>query len=119
MISNDKNIERIADFVEEVKHWISLRSDYTKLDIIDKVVRILTALTLTFVFLILLLLILIYSSFAVAYALADIYGNMPLAFCSVSLFYLLMLFAFYIKRHAWIEKPLIKFLVSVLGEENK
>ena len=38
MFSNDKNIERIADFVEEAKDWLSIRTEYTKLEIIDKVV---------------------------------------------------------------------------------
>lgn len=119
MISNDKNIERIADFVEEAKEWFTLRKEYTKLDIIDKVVRICTVLTLTFVFAILILLILTYFSFAAAYFIADLIESTPLAFCCVSLFYIFMLFVIYKNKSSWIERPMVKFLVSIMLEENK
>ena len=55
MFSSDKNIERIADFVEEAKNWFTIRKEYTKIEIIDKVVQIGTALTLAIVFAFMLL----------------------------------------------------------------
>lgn len=118
MISSDKNIEYIGDFVEEAKHWLSLKTEYAKLNTIDKVVRIFTALTLVFVILFLIMLILIYFSFAAAYALEGILHSLPLGFVCVSAFYLLVLFVVVGKRHAWIEKPMVKFLVSILYDEN-
>ncbi|MBQ0074760.1 MAG: phage holin family protein [Prevotella sp.] len=118
MISNDKNIERIADFVEEAKEWLSLKKEYGKLDMIDKIVRIFTALALVFIFTIIIFLVFIYLSFAMAYFIGDVIGSMPIAFCCVSAFYVLILFLFYANRHAWIEKPMIKFLVSILLEKE-
>lgn len=118
MVSSDKNIEYIADFVEEAKRWLSLRSEYAKLDAIDKVVRICTALTLSIVLLLLFMLVLIYLSFALAYALEGVMHSLPLGFLCVSMCYLLLLIIFIVKRHAWIERPLVRFLVGILKDSR-
>lgn len=70
MFSNDKNIESIAQLVEVLKHYIGLQTEYLKLDVVDKVVRLLTAITMCVVLVGLLVLAIIYLSFATAYALA-------------------------------------------------
>ena len=114
MFSNDKNIERIADFVEEAKDWLSIRTEYTKLEIIDKVVQICTILVLTIIFMFFVTIILIYLSFAAAYALEPLIGSLPLDFLLVSIFYVLLLILTFYKRHSWVEKPLVRFLVEIL-----
>lgn len=119
MLSNDENIERIADLVEEAKHWLSLKKEYAKIDFIDKVVRIFTALTIAFVIALLTLLALIYLSFAAAYYLAEIMHSLPLAFLAVCLVYLIVLSVVLIKRHTLIERPLVRFLISVFKEQPK
>ena len=113
MFSNDRNIETIGQLVEVLKHYIELQSEYVKLDVIEKVVRIITAITLTVVLSILILLILIYLSFTVAYAIEPCVG-ITAAFGIVAAFYLLMLFLFVIFRKRWIEKPVVRFLASIL-----
>ena len=55
MFSNDQNVETIAQLVEAVKHYIGLQSEYVKLDVVEKTVRLLTALILFLVFFILLI----------------------------------------------------------------
>ena len=67
MFSNDKNVETIGQLVEVLKHYIGLQSEYMKLDVVDKVVRLLTAITMTVVLLGLFLIAIIYLSFAAAY----------------------------------------------------
>ena len=66
MFSNDQNVETIAQLIEVIKHYIGLQSEYVKLDVIDKVVRLLTMLVLIAVFGILLVIAIIYFSFAAA-----------------------------------------------------
>lgn len=119
MISDDKNIVLIADLVKELKEWLVMKKDITKLDIIEKVVRICTALTVAAAFTLLLLLCLIYLSFAAAYTIGGIIGSMALAFLSVGLFYVLLFLMLYAKRRAWIERPLVRFLASILLEERE
>lgn len=113
MFSSDKNVETIGQLVEVLKHYIGLKSEYIKLDIVDKVVRLLTAITIGALLLALLALAVIYLSFAAAYAMADVVGLAP-AFCIVAGAYLLILVLFIVFRHQWIEKPLVKFLASLL-----
>ena len=60
MFSNDKNIETIWQLVEVLKHYIGLQSEYMKLDVVDKTVRLLTVTTMTLVLTGLLALTLIY-----------------------------------------------------------
>ena len=50
MLSSDKNVETIAQLVEVLKHYLGLQKEYVKLDIIDKVVRLLTAMALAVIF---------------------------------------------------------------------
>lgn len=113
MFSNDKNVETIGQLVETIKHYIGLQKEYLKLDVVDKVVRLLTAFTITLVLLGLLTIVLIYLSFAAAFALGNWLG-MVWGFCIVAAFYILLLLLFVANRHQWIEKPLVRFLDSLL-----
>lgn len=113
MFSNDENIETIGQLVASLKHYIGLRSEYAKFDVVDKVVRILTATAMVITLSVLLLLALIYASFAVAYALEPLFGK-PLAFLFVAILYLAGLLCCIIFRRIWIERPLVRFLSKIL-----
>ncbi|MBM6993868.1 MAG: phage holin family protein [Prevotella sp.] len=113
MFSNDQNIETIGQLVETVKHYVGLQSEYVRLDIVEKTVRILTVIAITAILCMLLSLMLIYLSFAVAYALMPLVGNVG-AFAIVAGIYFFILMLFIIFRKQWIEKPLVTFLASLL-----
>ena len=117
MFSNDKNVETIGQLVEVLKHYIGLQTEYVKLDVVDKVVRLLTALTVTVVLVGLLMIALIYLSFALAYGLGELIGNNVWGFCIVAAIYLFILMVFIIFRHQWIERPLVKFLAGILMQK--
>ncbi|MBO4821209.1 MAG: phage holin family protein [Prevotella sp.] len=112
MISSDKNIETIAQLVESAKHYIGIQSEYVKLDVIEKVVRLLTVATISFLVLLLALLMLTYLSFALAYGLGPHIG-MVWSFVLVAGIYLALLVLFLLKRRQWIEKPLVHFLANL------
>ena len=40
MFSNDNNVETLARLIERFKHYIGLQTEYVKLDIIEKMVRL-------------------------------------------------------------------------------
>lgn len=113
MFSNDENIETIGQLVESLKHYIGLKSEYFKFDVVDKVVRILTAMAMLIALSVLLLLALIYGSFAFAFALEPIFGK-TLAFLFVAMLYLVVLLCCVVFRKIWIERPLVKFLSRIL-----
>lgn len=112
MLSSDKNVETIAQLIEVLKHYLGLQSEYVKLDLIDKVVRFLTATALAILFFMFVIAILMFFSFAIACWLATWIG-MAKAFLIVSGIHLILFFLFFIFRKDWIEKPLVKFFVSL------
>ena len=115
MFSTDKNIETIGQLVEVLKHYIGLQNEYLRLDVIEKVVRLITALTIAAVALLIIIIIFIYLSFAAAYAMAPALGH-PVAFLIVAAVYVLLFLLFLIFRKKWVEKPLVRFLASLLME---
>ncbi|MBQ7471681.1 MAG: phage holin family protein [Prevotella sp.] len=115
MFSTDQNIETIGQLVEGLKRYIGLQKEKLVLDIVEKVVRLITVITLTFVLSLLLLLALIYISFAAAYALSDAIGLVG-AFAVVAGFYLMVFVLLILFRKQWIERPVVKFLASLLFE---
>ena len=116
MFSNDQNIETIGQLAEAVKHYVGLQREYVKLDVIEKVVRLITAITLTLVLALLVIIFLIYCSFAVAHALAPAVG-LAAAFGIVAAFYLIVLLLVVLFRKKWIERPVVRFLASLLMEK--
>ena len=112
MLSSDKNVENIGQLIELLKHYLGLQAEYVKLDVIDKVVRLLTATALTILFFMFVIAVLMYFSFAIACWLASWMG-MAKAFLVVSGVHLILFFLFIIFRKNWIEKPLVKFLASL------
>ena len=115
MFSNDKNIETIGQLVEVLKHYVGLQNEYLRLDVIEKVVRLITALVIAGVTLLIILIIFIYLSFAAAYAMAPLLGH-SVAFLIVAAFYILVFLLFLAFRKSWVEKPLVRFLASMLME---
>ena len=113
MLSSDKNVESIAQLIEVLKHYLGLQTEYVKLDVIDKVVRLLTAATLAIIFFFITIAVLMYFSFAIAFWLSAYIGTAT-AFLIVSAFHLLIFILFIVFRKSWIEKPLVHFLASIL-----
>ncbi|WP_297226456.1 phage holin family protein [uncultured Prevotella sp.] len=116
MFSTDKNIETIAQLIEVVRHYIGLQSKYMKLDVIDKIVRLFTALIMVALLSLLLFIGLIYLSFAAVYALEPFMGTAT-AFACIAGVYFVVLLLFVVFRKKWIERPLVRFLASMLMQE--
>ena len=113
MLSSDKNVETIAQLIEVLKHYLGLQTEYLKLDVIDKVVRLLKAATLALIFILIIIAVVMYFSFALAFWLSNFTG-MTIAFLIVGAIHLLIFILFIIFRKSWIEKPLVHFLAGLL-----
>ena len=112
MLSSDKNVETIAQLVEELKSYIGLQKEYLKIDIFDKCVRLLTALALFIIFFLIIIFAFMYCSFAVAYWLAGYVGNVA-AFFIVAFFHVVILILFIAYSKTLIQRPLIRFLTNL------
>jgi hypothetical protein len=113
MFSSDKSVETIAQLIEVLKNYIGLQKEYVKLDVIDKVVRLVTALALSIVFILLGVAVLLYLSFAIVHWLESMTG-LGMAYFIVAVIHLLLLIMVVVFRKAWIERPLVRWLASML-----
>jgi hypothetical protein len=113
MLSSDKNVENIAQLVEVLKNYIGLQKEYVKLDVIDKVVKLVTALTIAIVFIILGVAVLFYLSFAIVHWLEPLTG-LGLAYFLIAMLFLILIILVCVYRKAWIERPLVRFLADTL-----
>ena len=113
MLSSDKNVENIAQLVEVLKNYIGLQKEYVKLDVIDKVVKLVTALTIAIVFIILGVAVLFYLSFAIVHWLEPLTG-LGLAYFLIAMLFLVLIILVCVFRKAWIERPLVRFLADTL-----
>ncbi|MCD8210713.1 MAG: phage holin family protein [Prevotella sp.] len=115
MFSSDKNIETIEQLIKCIKDNFSLQKEYVKLDVIEKVVRLVTVILLMSALAILLIAILTYLSIAVIFALAPHVGY-PGASCIIAAVYVVLLVLLIVFRKEWIEKPLVKLITKTLME---
>ena len=116
MLSSDKNVESFAQLIETLKHYLGLQAEYVKLDVIDKVVRLITGAALAIVFCFLIIALALFMSFALAFWLSNFIG-MGWAFLIITIFQLIVFVLIFSKRKAWIEKPLVRFLADVFLEK--
>ena len=116
MFSTDRNIESIAGLVEELKNYVGLKAKYLRLDVVDKVVRIITTLALVFIVMLIAILMLICLSFAGAFALGHCIHSMALGFIIVAAIHLLIIILVLANKKTWIEKPLVRLLAGILLE---
>ena len=113
MLSSDKNVENIGQLAELLKHYLGLQTEYVKLDVIDKVVRLVTAAALAVIALLIILFILLFLSLAAVNALTPCLGSVGA--CSVVAgVYVLLLIVVILNRRRWVEKPLVHFLADLL-----
>lgn len=113
MLSSDKNVETIAQLAEIVKHYLGIQTEYFKLDVVDKVVRLLTFFAFAIVFSIIIIGVAMFCSLAFAFWLAS-YTGTALAFLVVGVLHLLLILLVYFMRKTWIEKPLVHFFANLL-----
>ena len=74
MLSSDQNVETIAQLIEALKHYLGLQTEYVKLDVIDKVVRLLTTATLAILLFLILIVVMLFASLGLAFWLSKHIG---------------------------------------------
>lgn len=113
MLSSDKNVESLARLIETLKDYIGLQKEYLKFDVIDKLVRLITALSLAIIMFVLVFAVLFYLSFSVVYWISPVAG-MAGAFATVAAMLLVLLIIIFALRKPLITRPLIRFITGIL-----
>lgn len=113
MFSNSNNVETIGQLIEELKRYVELKGNFLKLDIIERLVRLITAGVLVVIISVLFLAMLFYMTLCLAYAIIPYLGAVATfgIFAATSLVILILTI---LLRKLCIEKPLVKFLAKLL-----
>ena len=116
MLSSEKNVETLTQLIEQLKDYAELQKEYQKLNIIEKVVRLLTVAALALVLFLIGVAVLLFVAFGLASWLSGWMG-WTAAFFLVAGIHLLLLLIVVMFRRTWIERPLVSFLANLLMEE--
>lgn len=115
MFSTDQNVEKLADLMVLMKDYLRLQSNYLQLTATEKAIRILSLIVLSITLWFSLLLALLFLSFAAVHWISDYFGQtMAVSYLIVGVVHLFLFVTIYLKRHSWIEKPLVKRFANIL-----
>lgn len=117
MLSSEKNIGHIEVLIEKLKRFIELKGEYLKFDAVEKLVKLFTALVTAFILLILFLVFLFYLTSAAASWMTPAIGAAG-SYLIIAGFYLLLIILFIAFKKAWIERPLLRFLVDLFLDKR-
>lgn len=120
MIDDKKNIDRLETLFFELKKYIELRSDLVKLDLTEKLTRLLSVIVLFFIFILVGLVILFNASFALAYAINSHLHDLVASFAIVGGVFFVIAFGIYCMRERLITQPIVNFIARlILEKKNK
>ncbi|MEG0012081.1 MAG: phage holin family protein [Muribaculaceae bacterium] len=104
---------------EEVKKYLTLQLEYSKLTAIEKLTIILSAMAVSAVALILGAGVLFYLSFALVHSIEEWIGSTVWAYLLVSLFFaIVLIFVFVLKKRLIID-PIARFLSKLFLDPTK
>ena len=110
MINTADPVENFQQLYDDVKKYIQLQSEYVKVEFVEKLTVLISALLIIFLVIILIMGALFYLFFSVAYLIEPIVGSMTVSFFIISAFYLLLTLDLFVFRKKLIINPLVRFL---------
>lgn len=119
MFANDKSIENLEQLFKECKKYILLQKEYVRLELIEKLTILASAIILVTISIILGMMALFYLSFSLAYIMAPHVGGLTVSFAIITVFILLLLAIIYLFRKQLIIKPLVRFMASVFTNQEE
>ncbi|MDO4190120.1 MAG: phage holin family protein [Bacteroidales bacterium] len=105
--------------INDAKQYVQMRYDLLKLELLDKLSRIIAYLLVVIITLVLGLTAFVYFSLALAYALKPLFGGMGLPLVIIGLFFVLILVVLFRRKEKIFLNPIITKLSSILFEEQK
>lgn len=105
--------------IRDLKNYTDIRIDLLKLDIIEKVARILSVFLVSILTLLLLIVGLFYASLAFVYWTEAYFGSLVPGFGIVTLFFLAMAFCMYLLRGKLFINPFIRIFSKIFFEPNE
>lgn len=118
MFAYDKSIDNLTELFKEVKKYLKLQGEYTKLDLVEKLTILLSTLTLIFVLIILGTMAAFYLSFMLVYVLASATGSLVAGYAIIGGILILLAFIIYRLRQKLIFQPMVNFLARLFLDDS-
>ncbi len=119
MFNNDKTVENFQQLFQEVKSYVELQKEYTKLELTEKLAVLLSTLLMVSVLFILGVIALFYLMFAIAYFLEPLVGGLKYSFTIITGVNVLLIALVVIFRRQWLVTPTVNFLAKLLFKDSK
>lgn len=118
MFANDKSIDNLTELFKEVKNYLKLQGEYTKLDLVEKLTILLSTLTLIFILIVLGTMAVFYLSFMLVYVLASATGSLVAGYAIIGGLLILIALVVYRLRKRLIFQPMVNFLARLFLDNS-
>ena len=108
-----KGPQKFRKLLQETKHYLNLQKEYALMDTADKLTVILSTVAISAICFVLCAMILFFLTFALAYWIGNLTGNLSLGFISISALLAIILLIAFKKRNAWVVQPLARMMVRL------
>ena len=113
MNTEEKYTDNFRKLLQETKHYLNLQKEYVLMDTADKLTVILSTVAISAICFVLCAMILFFLTFALAYWIGNLTGNLSLGFISISALLAIILLIAFKKRNAWVVQPLARMMVRL------
>ncbi len=110
MINTQDPVENFQQLYDDVKKYIQLQTEYVKVEFVEKLTVLISALLIIFLIIILIMGAFFYLFFSIAYLIEPFVGSLAGSFSIISAFYLLLTVLFFMFRKKLVINPLVRFL---------
>lgn len=118
MFANDKSIDNLEQLFKEIKTYILLQKEYVRLELIEKLTILASAIILTMSGIILGMMALFYLSFSIAYIMAPHVGGLTVSFAIITALLLLLFALIFFMRKQLIIRPLLTFITALFTKSD-
>ncbi|MDR0988329.1 MAG: phage holin family protein [Prevotellaceae bacterium] len=119
MFTNDQSIENIQQLFAQLRKYLELQKEYTRLEVTEKLTMLLSMLILVLVLLVLGIVALFYLSFTLAYLLSPLVGGLLGSYAIITGFILLLMVLIACLRKRLIINPVLRFLAGLFLTNDK
>ena len=113
MFADDKSIENMQQLFMEFKKYLELQKEYTKLEVTEKLYKLLSTLLLVLLVVILGVVVLFHLSFTLVYILAPLVGGLMMSFALITCFHILLIVLLVLFRKKLIIDPTVKLIAEL------
>lgn len=118
MFADDRSIENMQQLVAELKKYLMLQKEYMKLEITEKLSKLLSTLLLAALVVMLGVAVLFYLSFTLVYVLAPLVGGLMGSFAIITCFHLLLIVLLVLFRKKLIIEPVVRLIAGLFLETS-